>query len=164
MATFLRTSAMLLLMSVSLTVLAAHDDERYPEPVYDNGEYEYAKVVDVQAVTEIVRIPQDQQVCREVPVRRRVVEHRSPAPAIFGAILGGVIGNQLSRGHGHHGHGRRHGHHNNRAAATFAGAAIGGVIATEAQYRRYPPRYSYPLLLNHIAYTQVWCVLPVPHL
>ncbi|NOR20409.1 MAG: glycine zipper 2TM domain-containing protein [Xanthomonadales bacterium] len=126
MATCLRVSTAVLFVVIAFPAWAGHNDDQY----------DYAKVVDVQPITEIVQIPEQQQVCREVPVQKRVAEHRSPAPAIFGAILGGVIGNQLSRGHGH-----GHGHHNNRAAATVAGAAIGGVIATEVQYRKYPARY-----------------------
>lgn len=142
MATYLRITVAVVLAVISLPAWAGHNDSRYSEPVYDSGQYDYAKVVDVIPVTEIVQIPENQQVCREVPVQRRVAEYRSPAPAIFGAILGGVIGNQLSRGHGHkHGHGHRRGHHNNRAVATVAGAAIGSVIATGVQYQKYPARY-----------------------
>jgi uncharacterized protein YcfJ len=98
--------------------------------------YDYAKVISVRPVVETVRVPVDSQVCADRPVRRRVAEYRSPGPVVFGAILGGVIGNQLSR---HSGHGRHH--HHDRGLATAAGAAIGGVVAREVQYRKYPPRY-----------------------
>jgi uncharacterized protein YcfJ len=121
-------------------------------PVMANSEHEWAEVVDVQPISEIVQIPQDRQVCREVPVQRRVVAYRSPAPVVFGAIVGGIIGSQISRGHGHHNkHGRKHGRHNgrhghsghgnNRIVATVAGAAIGGAIAGGIQYHNYPPTY-----------------------
>jgi len=126
MTSYLQKISALLLVAVVLPAWAGHNNNRYVEPVYDNGQYEYAKVVDVQPVTEIV------------------AEYRSPAPVIFGAIVGGVIGNQLSRGHGgRHGYGYGHGrgHGNNRVAATFAGAAIGGMVADGIQYNRYPPRY-----------------------
>jgi uncharacterized protein YcfJ len=134
MGSYLQKTVVALLATLTLPAWAG--DGRYAYPVYENSQYEYAKVVDVQPVVELVQIPEDRQVCRDQPVQRRVAEYRSPAPAIFGAILGGVIGNQLSRGRGH-GHG--HGHH--RAAATFAGAALGGVVAREVQYSKYPPRY-----------------------
>jgi uncharacterized protein YcfJ len=144
MVAYLRSTATILLVLIALPAWAAHDNNQYSDSAYNNDQYDYAKVVDVQPVTEIVQIPDERQVCRQVPVQTRVAEYRSPAPAVFGAILGGVIGNQLSRGHGH-GHGRRyghgHGHHNNRAVATVAGAAIGGAIATEIQYRKYPAKY-----------------------
>ncbi len=142
MVASLRSSAAVILVLTSLPAWGGHGDNRWSDSVYDNGQYEYAKVVDVQPVTEFVQIPDERQVCRQVPVSTRVAEYRSPAPAVFGAILGGIIGNQLSRGHGH---GRHHGHgysyHNNRAVATVAGAAIGGAIATQIQYRKYPARY-----------------------
>lgn len=140
MTYYLQRIAAALLVVTAFPAWAGHNDDRYREPAYDNTQYEYAKVVDVQPVIEIVQVPEDQQVCRQQPVQRRVAEYRSPAPAIFGAIVGGVIGNQLSRGHGH---GRRHGHGHgsNRAAATVAGAAIGGVIGSEIQYSKYPARY-----------------------
>ncbi|MCW8926782.1 MAG: glycine zipper 2TM domain-containing protein [Xanthomonadales bacterium] len=103
---------------------------------YDNDHYDYAKVVDARPIFEVVRVPEERQVCQDRVVRRRVAEHRSAGPAIFGAILGGVIGNQLARGHGH-----GHGHHNDRAAATIAGATIGGMVGSEIQYAKYPARY-----------------------
>ena len=129
MALEFKIIATALFVVMTFPAWAGHDNGLYQEPAYD-----YAKVVDVQPVIEIVQVPEDRQVCRERPVQRRVAEHRSPAPTIFGAILGGVIGNQLSRGHGH-------GHGNSRAAATVAGAAIGSMVATEVQYSKYPPRY-----------------------
>ena len=85
--------------------------------------YEYAKVLDVTPVIEVVQVPRDERICQQEMVRRRVPEHRSPAPAICGSILGGVIGSQFGGGSG-------------KTAAT-----IGGAVATHAQYRRYPPRY-----------------------
>lgn len=115
---------------LALPAWAGHDDYRN----YDNERYDYAKVIDARPVYEVVRVPEEQQVCEERQVRRRVAERRSAGPTIFGAILGGVIGNQLARGHGH-------GHHNDRAAATIAGATIGGVVGSEVQYAKYPARY-----------------------
>ena len=94
MVASLRSSAAVLLVLTSLPAWGGHGDNLGSNSVYDNGQYEYAKVVDVQPVTEIVQVPQQQQVCRELPVQRPVAEYRSPAPAIFGAIVGGIIGNQ----------------------------------------------------------------------
>lgn len=123
-----RMTGALLLAMVALPVWAGDNQGPRLQRSYDNGNYEYAKVVNVQPITELVQIPQDQQVCQRELVRRRVPEYRSPAPAIFGSILGGVIGHQFGGGHG-------------KTAATIAGAAIGGAVANNAQNRRYPPRY-----------------------
>ena len=141
-----------MVLVTAFPVWSAHDESRYSDSTYDGGRYDYAKVIDVQPVTEIVQVPEKHQVCRQVQVQRRVAEYRSPAPVIFGAVVGGIVGNQISRGHGHHnrhryGHGKHHGyrhrskHGHNRTAATVAGAAIGGVIASEVLYRKYPPKY-----------------------
>lgn len=138
MTTYLNKIAATLLVVIAFPAWAGHSNDRYPEAVYDNTRYDYAKVVDVRPVIEIVQIPEDRQVCREQAVQRRVAEYRSPVPVIFGAILGGVIGNTLSKGHGH-GHG--HGHGSYRGLATVAGAAIGSAVATEIQYSKYPPKY-----------------------
>jgi len=136
MATNLQKTVAALLVAIAIPAWAGQNNGRHIETGYDNDQYDYAKVLSAQPVFETVRLPQEHQVCREEPVRRRVAEHRSPAPAIFGAILGGVIGNQLSRGHGH-----GHGHGNSRAVATVAGATIGGVVASEIQYSKYPVKY-----------------------
>jgi len=123
-----KVTAVVLLAMIALPVWAGNNQGPRIQRSYDNANYDYAKVVDVQPVTELVQIPQDQQVCQRELVRRRVPEHRSPAPAIFGSILGGVIGHQFGGGHG-------------KTVATIAGAAIGGAVANNAQYRRYPPKY-----------------------
>jgi uncharacterized protein YcfJ len=140
MTPYVQKIVAVLMVVTAFPVWAAHNNDRYSEHAYDNTQYDYAKVVDVQAVIEIVQIPEQQQVCREQPVQRRVAEYRSPAPAIFGAIVGGVIGSQLSRGHGH-GYGHGYGHGDNRAVATVVGATIGSAIASEVQYSQYPAKY-----------------------
>ena len=134
MTTNLQKVVAALLVAMVLPAWAGHNNDRYVEPGYDHAKYDYAKVINAQPVFAVVRVPREQQVCRDRPVRHRVAENRSPGPAIFGAILGGVIGNQLSRGHGH-------GHGSSRATATVAGATIGGIVASEIQYGKYPARY-----------------------
>ncbi len=144
---FARTIAIVLSM-IAIPTWATHADGSYQQSAYDRARYDYARVLDVQPVTETVQIPEDRQVCRNEAVQRRVAENRSPGPAIFGAIIGGVIGNQLSRGHGHDYHGGyrgyyRYGHRHSgrRAAGTLAGAAIGGMIGSSVQYSEAPARY-----------------------
>jgi uncharacterized protein YcfJ len=134
MITNLQKTVAALLVAIVFPAWAGHNNGRYVEPGYDYAQYDYARVINARPVYEFVQVPRDRRVCGERPVRHRVAEHRSQAPAIFGAVLGGVIGNQLSRNHGH-------GHGGNRAVATVAGAAIGGAIASEIQYSKYPARY-----------------------
>lgn len=127
---------------ISLPAWAGHEQARSPQPVvvpaYTSVQYDYAEVLAVQPVMEVVQTPTEQRICREEPVQRRVAERRSPAPVIFGAILGGVIGNQLGHGsrHGHHGY-----RHSNKAATTVAGAVVGGTLASWAQRNQYPSKY-----------------------
>jgi uncharacterized protein YcfJ len=132
MTSHLQKVVAILLIACVLPAWAGHK-HRDPAPRYG-----YAKVVDLQPVYESVLVPEDHRVCHDQVVQQRVAEYRSPAPAIFGAIVGGVIGNQLSRGHGDR---RHHRHKHNRTAATFAGAVIGGAVASEIQYSKYPAKY-----------------------
>jgi len=125
MDSYLQKMAIVLLATLTLPAWAGQNEYGYAEYVSDGSQYDYARVVDVQPVIEVVRVPEQNQVCREQMVQRRVAEYRSPAPLVIGAIVGGVIGNQLGRGHGHR---RHHGHGNRRAVATVTGAAIGGTV------------------------------------
>jgi uncharacterized protein YcfJ len=80
----------------------------------------YAEVLDVQPITQDVRLPR--QVCGDETVeKRRTVqdEHRVAGTAI-GAVLGGVIGHQVGGGNG-------------RTLATVAGAAAGGYAGNKVQ-------------------------------
>lgn len=129
---FIGLAAALLLAVTSMPVWASHNQGaapgQPPAQLTDNASYDYAKVVDVQPITEVVQIPHEQEICHRENVRHRVPEHRSPVPTIFGAVLGGIIGSQFGGGHG-------------KTAATIAGATIGGAVATHAQHHRYPPKY-----------------------
>ncbi len=95
--------------------------------VLAGGGYETARVVDVEPIREVHRMPVDREICREetVYVRER---HHSHAPTVFGAIIGGVIGNQFGSGSG-------------RDAATAAGALLGGAIGHDASKARDGRRY-----------------------
>ena len=128
MANYLRIPSIIFLAVTALPACAGHDTVSYSNPAFSNSQYDYAKVLRVQPVTEIVQIPEEQQVCREEPVQHHVAEHRSPVPVIFGSILGGVIGSQFGGGSG-------------KTAATIAGATIGGAVAQSSQNRRYPAQH-----------------------
>ncbi len=128
MANYLRIPCVIVLAAIALPACAGHNKVSYSNPAYANSQYAYARVLHVHPVTEVVQIPEERQVCREEPVEYHVVEHRSPAPFIFGSILGGVIGSQFGGGHG-------------RTLATITGAAIGGAIAQNAQNRHHQPQH-----------------------
>ena len=84
------------LAAVALPACAGHQNVPYSNPAFNHSQYDYAKVLRVQPVTEIVQIPEEQQVCREEAVQYHVAEHRSPVPVIFGSILGGVIQHSIT--------------------------------------------------------------------
>ena len=116
----LRIPSVIFLAVVALPACAGHGKVAYSNPAYDHSQYDYAQVLQVRPVTEIVQIQEERQVCREEPVQHHVAEHRSPVPVIFGSILGGVIGSHFGGGHG-------------KTLATIAGATIGGAVARDAQ-------------------------------
>lgn len=90
---------------------------------------DWADVVAAVPVTETIHIPQEREVCRDEQVYYPLETHRSATPLIFGALLGGVIGNQFGGGHG-------------QDLMTVAGAALGTSIAADHQARRHPTGYT----------------------
>lgn len=90
-------------------------------PVLAAGHHEYARVVDVEPIREVHRVPVDRQVCRDEVVQYR--EPQSHTPTVIGAILGGVFGSQFGSGSG-------------RQAATAAGVLLGGSIGHDAARSR----------------------------
>ncbi len=128
MTNYLRIPSVIFLMVVSLPACAGHGKVLYSNSASEHSQYDYAKVLQVTPVTEIVQIQEERQVCREEPVQYHVAQHRSPVPVIFGSILGGLIGSQFGGGHG-------------KTLATIAGATIGGAVAQGAQDRRYPSQH-----------------------
>ena len=106
-------------------------DDR-PDNRYDNrdgGEYDYAKVVDVQPLTTRVRVSTPQQECWDETRYDQNSYRAGPMPpnvvggTLLGAVIGGVIGNQIGHGHG-------------RSAATAGGVIVGAAIGRDQAYRR----------------------------
>ena len=104
--------------------------------------YEWANVIEAVPVTRIIRRPVDEEVCWQEEVYRGVPQRRSRAPVVFGAILGGLIGNQFGHGSG-------------RDAMTLAGVALGGSIAKDNQ-RRNNPREFYAALEDRCGVNTKW--------
>ena len=97
---------------------------------YDDGAYDYAKVVDVQPLTSRVRVSTPQRECWDET--RYDEGGYSPGPhgpqvagsTLLGAAIGAVIGHQIGHGQG-------------RDVATAAGAVIGAGIGHQQGMRRY---------------------------
>jgi uncharacterized protein YcfJ len=93
----------------------------------DTTTYAWANVTEAEPVTRIIRRPVETEVCWQEEVYQEIPQHRSRVPQIFGAILGGVIGNQFGGGSG-------------QDLMTFAGAALGHEIAKDSQRRKHPQK------------------------
>lgn len=94
----------------------------------DSARYAWARVIEAEPVTRIIRRPVEERVCWQEEVYREVPERHARTPRILGAVLGGVVGNQFGGGHG-------------RDAMTLAGAALGGAMVADHQRQKYPRHY-----------------------
>lgn len=98
---------------------------------YDNGaQFDWARVVSVDPIVESYNEPVPSQQCWNEPVeyyepRYAYAPRQNRAgPAFLGALIGGVLGNQVGGGSG-------------RRAATVAGAVIGGTVGYHNPGGRY---------------------------
>ncbi len=76
------------------------------------SQYAWARVLDVQPVTRLVRTEVPHRECRTEEVTRRGSGANPTGALLAGALIGGVVGNQIGSGSG-------------RRAATAAGVLIG---------------------------------------
>lgn len=111
-------AAALVCAAVSAPALAGHEA------------FERARVVDVQPIREVVRYPVSRRQCWTDEVEERHVRHEIGGRTLIGAIIGGVVGNQLARP----------GDRGTRHVATAAGAIIGGAVGNDMEpgYREQP--------------------------
>ena len=101
-------------VTISAAILAAADTAVAAEGFYDK-----APVLEVNPIYETVRLTRPQRQCREVRVRHGSGRRAdSYTPAVAGAIVGGVIGNQFGRGRG-------------KDAMTVAGAVLGASVGRD---------------------------------
>lgn len=127
------------LATASAAALADHDRNAYPYDdrgySYDNrddryGEYDYARVVDVEPLRRRVRVSEPVRECWEE--ERRVsngpFSSNNIGGTLVGALIGGALGNQVGRGDG-------------RQVAKAAGAIIGGAIGHSASRDRQRRQY-----------------------
>ncbi len=90
---------------------------------YKKGRYDYARVVNVEPVTETLthRVPQETCWNEQVRYQEPGYGHQSATPAIVGGIIGAAIGNSLGR--------KRH--KSNRVIKAVALGALGASIGNE---------------------------------
>ena len=88
--------------------------------LYGDKAPDYAQVVNVEEITETVNTPRE--VCEDVVVTRKapVKDEHKIAGTALGAVVGGVLGNQIGGGSG-------------KKLATVAGAAAGGYAGNKVQ-------------------------------
>jgi uncharacterized protein YcfJ len=92
-------------------------------------EYEYAPVVDVRPIIQVVEISTPQEQCweEEYLVERNSRGSESHTPAILGTILGGAIGNAV-------GHNK-----SNQRVGTVVGAVLGHSVARDIMRQNQGP-------------------------
>ena len=80
----------------------------------------YAEVMAVKPVTETIKTPREE--CRDVAVTRQrpVQDQHQIAGTAIGAVVGGLLGNQVGGGNG-------------KKLATVAGAVAGGAAGRQIQ-------------------------------
>jgi uncharacterized protein YcfJ len=112
-------------LTVTSAALATDHDYRHSRK-YQQADYDYARVVDVEPVVKQVRIETPRRECRETI---QSVESRpdTGARTVLGGVIGGVLGSQFGSGRG-------------RDAATVAGALIGSRVGYDSANGRYSTR------------------------
>jgi uncharacterized protein YcfJ len=148
--------------AISLASVGAHAKDRYDrddrydsrhddryDSRYDGGEYEYARVVDVQPLMTRVRVSSPVRECWDetrIDDRGYGGARSNAGGAIIGAVIGGVLGSQIGSGRG-------------REAATAAGAVIGAGIGHKQAERRngnLPPPREYTVQRCDTRYSDAW--------
>ena len=94
--------------------------------------HDYARVVSVEPITKTIRISTPRQECWQEQVSHYdQPKARSATPTIVGAIVGGLIGNEL-------------GHHNDaKKAGVLVGAVLGGSIGRDIGRKHAGPGQHY---------------------
>ena len=126
-----RTLKASVLISALLTAATGNAfADRYQGNAFADRHQDYAKVIEVEPIYETVRTSYPQERCWEERRSGWQRSSHSDGATVAGAIIGGVIGHQLGRGHG-------------KDAATVAGAVLGGALAHDsARYDRHSVQHS----------------------
>ena len=127
------------------------EDSRYDrydrDDRYGGGEYDYARVVNVEPLRRRVRISEPVRECwDEVAYESNgPLSSRHAGSTLLGGLIGGVVGNQIGNGRG-------------RDAARIAGALIGGAIGHSASRERQGDYYGRERLVQRceVRYRDSW--------
>ncbi len=104
-----------LIVAAAVATLAAPAQAgRYKHPEREVF-YDKAKVIDVQPIIEVIRVPTEYEECWSERVEYHDYDIDPGAGTVVGAVLGGVVGYQVADGRA-------------RGPATAAGTAIGAVV------------------------------------
>ena len=124
----MKTWPLVLGSSLTLLLSTGHAAVVQTEPSYDRAYYDYAKVVDVDPIVRVVRVPTPRRECWNEEVVRRDQprgyyrgNRGSYTPLVLGGVLGGVVGNQFGSGRG-------------RDAMTVAGALLGASVGRDVSH------------------------------
>ncbi|MDH4261352.1 MAG: glycine zipper 2TM domain-containing protein [Gammaproteobacteria bacterium] len=116
-------------------------DDRY------GGNFDYARVLNVEAIRRRVRISEPVRECWDEVAYESdgPLSPRHAGSTLLGGIIGGVVGNQIGRGRG-------------RDAARIAGVLIGGAIGNDASHKRQGDYYGRERLVERceVHYRDSW--------
>lgn len=110
------TAVLMTLVLASASTYAGHRDDGY----YGDRHVfrDKARVVKVEPIMEVVRVPTEHRECWDEEVEYRSGRDRSGVGTIVGSIIGGVAGHQMGAGNG-------------KKVATVAGTVLGAAVGNE---------------------------------
>ena len=120
------TATISLALSAALATPLAHaGGPAYTQHVASHARYDYARVLSVEPVVRYVTVTTPVEECWDEMEYYTVEQepHGAGLQTLFGAIVGGVVGNQFGGGRG-------------KDVATVAGSLIGASVAHKAAHRR----------------------------
>jgi len=123
----MKRSNQLLIVSASILTMLVSVQVSAKGPVT----YDYAKVLEAEPITHIVRVSTPREECWQEQVVHEESRPRSATGAIFGGIIGAAVGNKL-------GHGK-----SNKRVGAVAGALLGSSIGNNASRANHRPHHQY---------------------
>ncbi|MFZ2507023.1 MAG: glycine zipper 2TM domain-containing protein [Steroidobacteraceae bacterium] len=137
------------LAAASAGALADHDRgrDRYDRQERRGGDYDYARVVDVEPIRRRVRNSEPVRECWDEVVHESdgPLSPRHAGSTLLGSVIGGVVGNQIGSGGG-------------RDLARIAGVLVGGAIGNNLSHQRHGDYYGRERLVERceVHYRDSW--------